>query len=217
MNNLNSRATRAIVASVSLLAIIAIGIPWVDEYFRLRSEARELRAMDGQFTQVTNNQKRLRELENQISTDLASHLNRSIDPEKSQEVRSTLIAIIRDAGGRLRSLEISKGRVRPWAIENDDPREESPPQYSDESDYILHTHEIELRIDGSLETVTQILRGIAEQGWYLTTNNMVMMPTEGDLPVVASEMRLIVFGLSPKPIEDEDEFARHPRGIRIFY
>ncbi len=217
MNNMNSRATRAIVASLSLIAIIAIGIPWVDEYFTLRSEARELSAMDGQFTLVQNKQKRLRELESNISADLDSHLNRSIDPEKSQEVRNTLIAIIRESGGRLRSLEISKGRVRPWAIENDDPRQESLPQYSDESDYILHAHEVELRIDGSLETVTKILQGIAKRGWYMTTNSLVLMPTEGNLPLVASEIRLIVFGLSPKPIEDEDEFARHPRGIRIFY
>ena len=58
MNNMNSRATRAIVASLSLIAIIAIGIPWVDEYFTLRSEARELSALDGQFTLVQNKQKR---------------------------------------------------------------------------------------------------------------------------------------------------------------
>ncbi len=208
---MNNRATRAIVASLSLIAIIAIGIPWVDEYRKLSSETEHLYEMDDQFAQVQQSHRRLDEIESKLNDELKDHLIRSVDPEKAHSIRSTLIELIRDSGGRLRSLELGKGRERPWAIEGDDPRLDSMPLYSEESEYVLFSHEIELRIDGTVETVAEVMRRIASRGWYMTTSSMMLMPTEGNLPLVSAEMRLRVFGLIPKPEDAGEQFARRSK------
>ncbi|TWT79226.1 hypothetical protein CA13_06240 [Planctomycetes bacterium CA13] len=207
MNKPNNRAIRAIVASVSLLVIIAIGTRLVDEYLHLRQDAITLSEMGDQFTQAQQQAERLQQIESKIQAEFESATRSSIDPETIQDVRSQFITIIRNAGGRLRTLEISEGRSRPWAFELDDPRNETMPQFGEESAYDLHAHEIELRVEGSLETVTQVLRGIADQHWYMITKNLVMMPTDGDLPIIAVEARLIVYGLVLRPEEAEEEFA----------
>ncbi|TWU37069.1 hypothetical protein Poly41_31950 [Novipirellula artificiosorum] len=188
-----------------------------DEYFRLRNEVTEMSEMGSQFTQVQLQQKRLHQIEAKIKSELDAALARSIDPEKRQAVRNTLLTIIRDAGGRLRNLEISEGHDRPWAIDSDNPRSETMPEYGEESNYLLYAHEIELRIDGSLQDVTKILQGIAAQGWYMTTKSLAMMPTDGNLPIIAAEMRLTVYGLGPKPEEAEQEFAELNQGMPSTY
>ena len=67
MNNPNNRATRAIVASGSLLAIIFMGVPWVDEYLELRRGAAELGELEIKLVEAQQRREqeeaRLKELE----------------------------------------------------------------------------------------------------------------------------------------------------------
>ena len=66
MNNRNNRATRAIVASGSLLAIIFIAIPWVDEYLRLRRDVAELNELELRFVATQRQNSQLHRIEDKL-------------------------------------------------------------------------------------------------------------------------------------------------------
>ncbi len=208
MNNRNNRATRAIVASGSLLAIIFIAIPWVDEYLRLRRDAAEFTELETKFVETQQRRKLLGRVEDKLSGELEALLARSTDPTTRESVRETLIDIVRQAGGRIRRLEISEGQTRRWAIENDDPRNETMPLYEEESRFVLHTHLVELQADGSLESVRQILSDVANQGWLMTTKGLTTLPTSTQESPVNLELRLVLYGLSRSENEPEDDFAK---------
>ena len=160
MNNPNNRATRAIVASGSLLAIIFIAIPWVDEYLDLRRGAAQLGELEIEFVEAQQREKQMDRLGAKLTGELDRLLAISFDPSKTEEVRETLIEIVRQSGGRLRRLEIAEGETRPWKIENDDPTSEITQLDGEESRFILHTHQVELQADGSLESIRQILSSV---------------------------------------------------------
>ena len=212
MNNRNDRTIRAIVAIGSLVAILAIGIPWVDEYLSLGRDASELTKLRAELMDAQQREERLDRLEANLNDQLTKLSARSIDQESIAEVRDTLIGIIRDAGAQLRNLDVGGGEVRVWAMDNDDPRAATMPLYADESDYELLTHTVDLRADGSLESVRRIMTGILEQGWLMTTNNMKTVPTGVRETPVSFELRIVLYGLQVRPEEEfEDGFALLPR------
>ena len=208
MNNRNNRATRAIVASGSLLAIIFIAIPWVDEYLRLRRDVAELAELETRLVVTQQRKRQLDRIEGRLTDELTTMSTRSIDISKRESVRETLIEIVRQSGGRLRRLEISDGETRAWAIENDDPRNDSMPPYGEESRFALHTQLVDLQADGALDSVRQILRSVADQGWLMTTRGLTVAPTSIRESPVNLELHLVLYGLSPNKREPEEDFAQ---------
>ena len=208
MNNRNKRATRAIVASGSLLAIIFVAIPWVDEYLRLRHDASEFSEMEEKLVENKTQTEKLARIESKLDLELESLRARSVEPHDTLVVRETLIDVVRKAGGRVRRLEITDGEERPWAIANDDPHFDNPPLYEEESEFVLHSHSVELQVDGSLLAARGILDSISNQGWLMTTKALTVTPTNDPQSPVAIELRVVVYGLGLRRHVLEDDFAR---------
>lgn len=208
MNNPNNRATRAIVASGSLLAIIFIAVPWVDEYLELRRGAAELGELEIKFVEAQQREKQMNRIDANLTSKLETLVARSFDPSKTEAVREVLIEIVRQSGGRLRRLEIGEGETRPWKIENDDPRNVTTQLDGEESRFVLHTHQVELQVDGSLESVRQILSSVANQGWLMTTKGLTAIPTSVRESPVNLELRFVLYGLGPNEREPEEDFAQ---------
>ncbi len=91
MNNRNNRATRAIVASLSLLAIIVFAVPWVDEYLRLRGDAAELTELEGKFAELRERNEQLNRIDAKLTDKLKDLDARSIDPSKTEMVREMIV------------------------------------------------------------------------------------------------------------------------------
>lgn len=207
MNNRNNRVTRAIVASGSLLAIIFIAVPWVDEYLRLRRDAIELQELETKFAETERQQSLLKRIDGKLTSELEALWSRSLDPARTEPVRETLIEFVRQAGGRIRKLDIPKGESRVWALD-DDPRLDTMPLYGEESRFVLHTHQVELRVDGSLESVRQVLSRVDNQGWLMTTTSLTMVPTAVRESPIRLEFRFEIYGLGENERESEDDFAK---------
>ena len=208
MNNRNDRTIRAIVAIGSLVAILAIGIPWVDEYLSLGRDASELTVLRAELVQAQEREEQLDRLELKLNDQLNALSDRSIDQLRIAEVRDTLIGIIRDAGAQLRNLDVGDGEIRVWAMDDDDPRAATMPQYADESEYELLTTTVDLRADGPLESVRRIMAGVLDQGWLMSTTNMKTVPTGVRETPVSIELRIVLYGLQERPLEEfEDDFA----------
>lgn len=202
-----TRAIRATVATGSLVAIIVLGLPWVDEYLRLRREAMEFDDLSVQLTESEFRQEQLDRIEEKISGELQRSIAQTTDPQNTQRVREQLIEFVREAGGRVRRLEIEVGQTRPWATAGDDPREDSMPIDQQESRFVLHTHTVELQAEGSLTAVQQVLERVANQGWLMTTENLTVMPTGKPQSPVKLEIQLILYGLGLSETDPEDQFA----------
>lgn len=208
MNNPNKRATRAIVASGSLLAIIFLAVPWVDEYLRLRRDVAELGELEIKFAEAEQREMRLSQIETKLTSELGTLLAHSVDPTKTESVREVLIEIVRESGGRLRRLEIAEGETRPWKIKNDDARSDTTHlNIEEESRFVLHAHQVELQADGSLESVRKILSSVANQGWLMTTRNLTAVPTSVRESPVNLELRFVLYGLGLNEREPEEDFA----------
>lgn len=208
MNNPNNRATRAIVASGSLLAIIFIAVPWVDEYLELRHVAAEFGELEIKFVEAQQREKQMDRIEAKLTGELERLLAHSFDPSKTEAVREALVEIVRQSGGRLRRLEIAEGETRPWKTENDDPRDKTTQHHGEESRFVLHTHQVDLQVDGSLESVRQILSSVANQGWLITTKGLTAAPTSVRESPVNLELRFVLYGLVPTEQEPEEDFAQ---------
>ena len=215
MNNRNNRATGAIVASVSLLAIIIFAVPWVDEYLRLRSDEAELVELENRFADLRERNEQFDKIDSKLTSSLKDLTDRSIDPTKTETVRESIVEIVRQAGGRIRRLEIPTGERRNWAIEDDQIQNSTMPIYGEESDFELHTHAVELQVDGSLQSIQTILRNITDQGWLMTTKELTLAPTSVRESPVSLELQLVLYGLAPGQQEQAEEFASRPFGSSI--
>tara|TARA_R110002049_G_scaffold27321_1_gene93927 strand:- start:18152 stop:18805 length:654 start_codon:yes stop_codon:yes gene_type:complete len=208
MNNRNDRTIRAIVAIGSLVAILAIGIPWVDEYISLGRDASELSELRVELIDAQERNAQLDRLEKKLVRRLAVLSQRSVGTDDMADIRDTLIGMIRDAGARLRNLDVGNSDARVWAMDDDHPRAATMPQYADESEYELLTHTVDLRADGSLESIRKIMSGILDQGWLMTTTNMKIVPTGVRESPISIELRLVLYGLQDRPEEElEEDFA----------
>lgn len=202
-----TRATRAFVATGSLIAIIVIGIPWVDEYLQLRREVAEHDQLQVQLSQSQARKNQLDRIESRIAGELEAGSARTTDPRNKQLVRERLIEFVRESGGRVRRLEIEIGQTRPWAASGDDPHSDSLPLGEPESRFLLYTHNLELRAEGTLASVQRILHGIASHGWLMTTESMTVMPSGSPEAPVKLEIQLILYGLEFADRLLDDEFA----------
>ncbi|QDV61494.1 hypothetical protein [Crateriforma conspicua] len=210
MQRLNTRIVGLIVATASLGAIIGIGLPWVDEYFELRRDMAEFDKMEVELTAIRHRGLRLAKMERELNEQLKSLNDRSVIPDNRSDVRERLVEIVRQGGGRIRSLEVHTGNKRSWATVNDDPTAEVMPEFARMSPYDLHSHDVDLRADGSLEAIEKILTAIGGQRWYMTTRTMNVLPTMKPEAPVALELRFTVFGLLARPDEPDEDVARRP-------
>lgn len=214
-SNRNHRATGAIVASVSLLVIIVLAVPWVDEYLRLRGDEAKLTELENRFAELRQRNKQLDLIDSKLTSRLKDLSDRSIDPLKTEHVREAIVEIVRQTAGRVRRLEIPTGESRIWATKDDQIQNSTMPIYGEESDFELHTHTVELQVDGSLQSIQTILRRITDQGWLMTTTELTLAPTLVRESPVTLELQLVLYGLVPHQREQPEEFAYRPFGSSI--
>jgi hypothetical protein len=89
------------------------------------------------------------------------------------------------------------------------------PLYSEESEFELHTHLVELQADGSLAAIQQILSAVGNQTWLMTTRSLGLTPTTVRESPVSLDLELVVYGLTSRQLAPSEEFAKRPIGIRI--
>ncbi len=207
MNNRNNRATGAIVASVSLLAIIIFAVPWVDEFLRLRRNAAELKVLELRFSELSERNAQLDRIESKLTSNLNDLNSRSIDPSKTEMVREAIVEIVRKAGGRIRRLEIPNGERRAWASDGDSVRSSTMPMYAEESSFELHTHSVELQVDGSLKSIQRVLEQVTDQGWLMTTKELTITPTTVIESPVSLDVQLTLYGLVTRQQKQQEDFA----------
>lgn len=186
-----------------------MGLPWVDEYLRLRGETAEYDELRIQLVGAQDRQKQLDRINTKITAQLDQATARAINPNDANHVREQLVEFVRGAGGRMRRLEIGERQTRRWAASGDDPTYDSIPIDQQESDFVLHTHGVELQAEGSLSAVRNMIQNIMSQGWLMKTESLTVIPTGIEQSPIKLEIRFLLFGLSPVDQDPEQEFALH--------
>ncbi len=214
MNKSHNRLIRATLAIGSFAAILVVGVPWVDEYLQRRRDAVELTTLKSELEQTSLRDQRLSQIASKLVDSLAAMQKRSIVPSEASEIRELLTEVVRASGAQLRHIEVAPGLSRPWALEDDDPRQQMSSQFGEESGFQLTSVSIDLRAAGSIEAIHTILRNIAANGWLMSTTSMTLVPTEGKGADVSLEVRLTAYGLEAVPQAPTDQFTlmpqRHP-------
>lgn len=202
-----NRTTGVIVSAVSLIAIFAIAVPWVDEYFDLKRDTAEINDLEDEIAQVRQRQVALQRIESKLDSELTPFLEHNITADRIESVREALIETVRSSKALLRQLEIVPAEPRVWMAE-DDARNNTAPLYGLDSRFVLHTHSVELQADGTLDAIKKIIDSIHRQSWLAMTKTLNIVPTTTKATPVTLELRLTVFGLEPaKEVEAEgDDF-----------
>ncbi len=207
MNKSHKRLTRATLAIGSFVAIVVVGVPWVDEYRQRRRDASELVELKTEVEQASLRDRRLSAIATNLVESLQNLQTRSIQQSEVAEVRDKLTELVRKAGARLRHIDASAGLTRPWGLMDDDIRSTNIPESGQESDFLLTTVMIDLRAAGPIESIIKILEDIAGQGWLVTTSSLVINPAESKGSDIALEIRLIAYGLELETKTPLDEIA----------
>ncbi|MCC9655154.1 hypothetical protein [Rhodopirellula halodulae] len=214
MNKPNDRLIRVIVAAGSFVLLIVIGKPLVDDYRELRAGHRELSELETEFDTLKSRDVRLQRVEATLSQQQTELLNRSTTPEKIQQVRDTMIGIVRQSGATLRSLEIEDGQRRRWAMDNDDPKSRRLPEMDMESDFELHTHSLTLVADGTLDAILEVTGKIHQQQWLMTVETLGMEPSGSNAKWIELELRISLYGLQ-RSIREDDELVAAMDSTRL--
>ncbi len=207
MNKPNHRVTRAIVAAVSLLLLIVIGIPLVDEGIEIRNEQLAFAELEQEFETIQSRDIRLRRIESKLHDHKIELMNQCVTPARIQLVRDELITMIRDCGGSLRTLEIENGQTRPWAAKDDDPRTRQMPDFGTESEFLLHTHPLSLSVVGSLDAVLNIIEQVNNHHWLMNIDMLSLKPLAGGDSLISLEMNITLYGLMRAPAKTEEALA----------
>lgn len=207
MNKPNDRLTRVIVAAGSFLVLIVIGKPLVDEYSELRAGHRELSKLEEEFDMLRSRDVRLQRIETTLKDERKQLLERSTTPDKIQQVRDTVIGIVRQSSATLRSLEIEDGQRRRWAFQNDDPHSRRLPEMDEESDFELHSHSLTLVADGTLDAIMEVMKKIKNQQWLMTVETLGLEPAGSSEKWIGLELRITLYGLQRSVREDDDLVA----------
>ncbi len=207
MNKSHNRLIRATIGIGSFVAIVAVGVPWVDEYLQRRRDVKELVTLKEELEQSTLRDQRLSQIATQLVTSLENMQARSIEDSEVANVRDVLTEVVRKSGARLRHIDAHMGMKRPWGISDDDVHKSTSPDFGQESNFILTTVAIELKAAGPIEAINKIVREIASQGWLISTTALAIVPAEDKSTDVTLEIRLNAYGLELKPENSTDEFA----------
>ncbi|WP_047813102.1 hypothetical protein [Rhodopirellula islandica] len=211
MNKPNDRLIRGIVAAGSFLALIVIGKPLVDEYRELRAGQRELSKLEEEFDTLQSRDVRLQRIETTLADERQQLLERSTTPDRIQQVRDTVIGIVRQGNATLRSLEIDDGQRRRWASRGDNPHNRRLPEMDMESDFELHSHSLTLVADGSLDAVMEVTEKINRQRWLMTVESLALEPAGSNDKWIGLELRISLYGLQRSVLEEDDLVATSTR------
>lgn len=205
----SGRTMRAIVASFSLLAILVIGGRWIEEYLLLGRDAAAVNAMQAEFDETKRRRHQLLAIEAKLNRELTSARKRGVGPKDIDSVRETIIKMVRDAGASLRRLEVSEDEMRQWSVDNDNPRADTMPLYSEASPFRLHKHHVEIQANGSFRSVGRILKAVNTSGWLMSTKDMLITPSGSSGSLASIEFNLLLYGLefAPEQSLDDEEFA----------
>ncbi len=213
MNTPHKRLTRATLAIGSFVAIVAVGVPWVDEYRQRRRDASELIELKSEVEQANIRDQRLSSIAANLIGSLQKLQTRSIEPSEVAEVREKLTELVRKAGARLRHIDAAAGMTRPWGLMDDDVRKTTAPDYGQESEFLLTTITIDLRASGPIDSITKILEDIHDQQWLLTTTSLVISPAESKGSDIGLEVRYTAYGLELEAEDPLDEIAILPARV----
>ncbi|MCM2371724.1 hypothetical protein [Aporhodopirellula aestuarii] len=207
MNKQNDRLIRAIVACGSFLALIVFGYPLVDEGIRLRDDHRALAELERKFESSQERDARLQRIEAKLREQKQQLIQQCVTRNRIPAVRDELITMIRECGGSLRALEIEDEQKRRWGADNDDPRSRRSPDFGNESEFELHSHELSLSVVGPLDSVLKIIRVVDDHHWLLNINSLTLEPIPGGDSVLSLELNMTLFGLLHAPVSMDDAFA----------
>lgn len=191
---------RAVIVITVTFAIGLITIwPAADEYFALRSYDEELvRSLRDARREVDS----LGALESRVLAQeqvLASLEAKAVNTDDTYEFREQLVELAREAGCRLRRLDLGHVERRPWE-KGDDPLE---PVTGEKQDLItqfeLTTQPVRLAVAGPMESVADFLNRIQESDKMIHTTTVTMRAAPGSSEDVELEMELLIFNLSKKP------------------
>lgn len=149
-----------IVTGVTFVIALASILPQVDLLLAERSERAELLE---QLAQANETSQRLPLYEQRISekaSELAGLRDREIDDDEIAELRSWLVDAARQAGCRVRRIELSAPNARPWTEDDYPLIQPSNAQAKKNTPFQLQTRPVTFSVTGSSDEVMALLRTI---------------------------------------------------------
>lgn len=203
MLNQYHRRIWGIVAFGCLLGTVVLGAGSADEYLRLRDEVSDMQQLQIQWEATQTRARTLRQAEQQVDTLLNELQPRSMTEARLPGLRDEVVELVRASRCGLRSIQITPATTRPWGEENDDARAAGLRRDALPSAYELHTYTLDLRVDGPLASIRQLMRDLAAMRLLMTTEVLSLSRID-EGGGISLTLRASLYGLMAAPAEQLD-------------
>ncbi|MGL4512033.1 MAG: hypothetical protein ACRCT8_03010 [Lacipirellulaceae bacterium] len=178
-----------IVTGVTLLLALASVLPQVDVLIAARSERSDL---EGQIERASRTADLLPKYELRVveRTEALELLRRQeVDETRVDDLRTWMVAAVRQAGCQVRRLDLGASTRRDWAAK-DDPLQEAKRQLAphERTPFQLETRPVTVSVTGGSEEVRSLLKAIDADPRAKHTQQLELKPTAG----AGSELQLDV-------------------------
>ncbi|QDT68583.1 hypothetical protein MalM25_15060 [Planctomycetes bacterium MalM25] len=185
-----------IVTGVTFVLALAIVLPQVDHLIAERSERAELLE---QLAQANETAKRLPLYEQRIAekaSELAGLRDREIDDDEVAELRTWLVDAARQAGCRVRRIELSNPNERSWTDDDHPLSTPTPAKSNAKTPFRLRTRPVAFSVTGSSDEVMALLRTIDEDTRLKHTRTLDLKPVGRKTNELQLDLTLWFFALS---------------------
>ena len=186
-----------IVAIVTTVFGLLVMIPLVDDYFDKKESRSTLAAELDIALQATDKLPEYEKRVVELTQELEQIGSREVSEKTVSRYRSSLVETVRSAGCQVRRIDVSQPTIRPWN-KDDDPLQNSIKSSgtSAKTPFALERRSVVLLIDGTMESVQNLLKGLHEEKTFAYPRRLELHSAKGQEGNVTIELEMWLFALS---------------------
>ncbi|MCA9262008.1 MAG: hypothetical protein KDA61_22475 [Planctomycetales bacterium] len=184
-----------IVASVTTLVALVLGVPLADELYDKKMRCDALAEELVRARQTAEALPAFEQRVGALTGELASLEAREISEESLAAYRSKLVDIVRASGCQIRRIQLGSESARPW-LEGDDPLQRAPAAGAKPTPFTLQRRSLVLSVDGSMGEVHDLLQRLEKEATLAHPRSMRIQPASRGGSSVTMELELWLFALA---------------------
>ena len=190
------RRGRLIVTGVTFVIALLTVLPLVDELLAARIERTDLRDQIESANEAVRNLPDYEARVREISAELDSLRDITVDEERVGELRSALVEASREAGCQVRRINFGEPTRSTWRIgQGIEPSEEKKPNPKDEPLFDLQHVVVTLSVSGSTIEVRELIRSLDEDPRIKQTTMIDMKPVGRTGKQIQLDLTIVYYAL----------------------
>ncbi len=192
------------IVNFGAFGLLVIFSLWAaDDFYRLYCESADQHRLLAESEQQELLLQDYRETANEISEPIAKHQQRIVNAERLPQIQDQLVRLAKEKHCNLKKSTPKGHNARPLGERGlKDELTDLLHTPINEADFVLHQEVLAINLEGSLENLSAFMRGVAQQNWLCSTDEMTMYQRPDESDYLVLELELTFHDVVPKKNED---------------